>query len=137
MRNIDQAKSYFSDAGAVLEEAKQALAHDNLNLAIRRSQETVELAIKGILIFRGIDTPPSRDLSGILLSIDPNRLSMAKKDLIHIAKINHALAQESKTAYYGLQRDEQKEKLFSAERAAQAVEESQEVLNLVIKASLR
>lgn len=137
MRNIDQAKAYFNDANAVFEEAKQALGHKNLNLTIRRAQETVELAIRGLLILRGIDTPPTRDLSEVLLSIDPERLSMHKKDIIHLAKINHTLAQESKTAYYGLQRDKPEEELFSEERANQTVEDAKEVLNLALKASLR
>lgn len=137
MKNIDQAKAYFNDANAVFEEARQALEHENLNLTIRRAQETVELAIKGLLIFRGIDTPPTRDLSEILLSIEPDRLSMTKKDIIHLAKINHTLAQESKTAYYGLKRDDKREEMFTEERINQAVEEAKEVLNLVIKASLK
>ncbi|RKX70371.1 hypothetical protein DRP53_05155 [candidate division WOR-3 bacterium] len=135
MKNIEQAKLYFNDANAVLEEAKQALEHKNLNLTIRRCQEAVELAIKGLLILRGIDTPPSRDLSEILLALDPDRLLLTRKDLIHLAKINHTLSQESKTAYYGL-RDDKKE-LFTEARAQEAVEEAKEVLNLTLKASLK
>ncbi|HID32670.1 MAG TPA: HEPN domain-containing protein [bacterium (Candidatus Stahlbacteria)] len=135
MRNTEQAKIYFHDANAVFEEAKHALEHKNLNLTIRRCQEAVELAIKGLLVFRGIDTPPARDLSLILITIDPKRLSLSKKDAIHLAKINHTLVQESKTAYYGL-REENKD-LFTEERSSQAVEETKDVLNIVVKASLR
>ncbi len=66
MTNHGAAESSFKRARIVLDEAGGLAAANHWNLAVRRSQESVELALKGALAWAGLDVPKVHDVGPLL-----------------------------------------------------------------------
>jgi len=64
---IKIAKSYLRQAGARLEDAREALLEGNYPYAVRLSQECVEISLKAVLKAVGIEYPKIHDVSDILI----------------------------------------------------------------------
>ncbi|MEM1548796.1 MAG: HEPN domain-containing protein [Thermoproteota archaeon] len=69
MRLIKIAKSYLKQAGARLNDAKDACQERNYPYTGRLSQECVELSLKAVLKAVGIEYPKVHDFSDVLLSV--------------------------------------------------------------------
>lgn len=64
--NKKLAENYLSDAASILDEARSAEEKGLHHRAIRRSQESFELALKSILRAVGIEYPKEHDVSDAL-----------------------------------------------------------------------
>lgn len=56
-----------------LDEARNAVENEVYSLAVRRSQETVELSLKVALRYLAIEYPRDRDVSDVLLAVKETR----------------------------------------------------------------
>lgn len=74
MNSYDMAEDYVKRAGRCLGEAENALREGDYPMAIRRSQECVELSIKGILRAVSIEFPQEHDVSDVLMSVEWERI---------------------------------------------------------------
>jgi len=63
-------EDYLKRAGRCLGEAENALRDGDYPMAIRRSQECIELAIKGILRAASIEFPREHDVSDVLINAE-------------------------------------------------------------------
>ncbi len=131
MKNKEIARSYLNDALSIEAEAQGALDKGEYHRAVRRSQETVELALKGLFLYLGVDYPPIHDVGEIVRDILPKRLAIGEDEAEKIAEISSRLAEERAPAFYGLRRELPARDLFSKERAEAAVRDAEFVINFV------
>ena len=67
MTNQQAARYNLQRAKIILEEAEHLKDQKAWNLVVRRCQEAVELALKGALLWIGINVPRIHDVGGILV----------------------------------------------------------------------
>lgn len=67
MTNQEAAQYNLQRAQIILDEAEHLRNQGAWNLVVRRCQETVELALKGALLWAGINVPHIHDVGGILV----------------------------------------------------------------------
>ncbi|MEM3587387.1 MAG: HEPN domain-containing protein [Candidatus Jordarchaeaceae archaeon] len=103
MNTEDMAKAYFRDSEFSLREAKTALKQGLNHRAIRRAQESVELAIKAILRLIGRDYPKKHEVGSLLevalQNLDPPQEILDA--LPEIKRISLNLALKRGPAFYG------------------------------------
>jgi len=68
---------------------------------IRESQETVELSLKGMLRFVGVEPPKIHDVGGLLLEHKDKFPEDISKRLKKLAEISKRLRKERELAFYG------------------------------------
>ncbi len=66
MRSDRIGYAYIKDAKTIAEEAGESLSKGHYHRTVRKCQEAVELAIKGLLRFVGIEYPKSHRVGAIL-----------------------------------------------------------------------
>jgi len=67
MRSDQIGQAYIKDAKIIMEEARESLEKGHHHRTIRKCQESVELALKGLLRLIGIEYPKSHRVGDILL----------------------------------------------------------------------
>jgi len=68
---------------------------------IRESQEIVELSLKGMLRFVGVEPPKIHDVGGLLLEHEEKFPEDISKHLSELADISKRLRKERELAFYG------------------------------------
>lgn len=68
---------------------------------IRESQEIVELSLKGMLRFVGVEPPKIHDVGGLLLEHEEKFPADIAKQLKELADISKRLRKERELAFYG------------------------------------
>lgn len=104
---------------------KTAIEKEDWNLAIRRSQEVVELSLKGALKFLGIDYPKVHDVGFIFFKEAKNRgLHLSEATFLRIQEASKWLAEARGPAFYV-------EKNYGKEEAMKAYEDALFVLKTI------
>ena len=123
------ARSYFSEAKIRLKTARSARRKKNFAFTVRQSQECVELYLKGVLRYVGIEPPKWHDV-GIILKNEIDRFpEWFKKRVDELAQISKELRRERELSMYGdskLPAD----KLYSRIEANEAYKKAKIVANL-------
>ncbi|MGB9724519.1 MAG: HEPN domain-containing protein [Chloroflexia bacterium] len=123
MNNQEAARLILGRAGLILEEARRFQDRGAWNLAIRRSQEVVELALKGALLWAGLEVPRVHD-AGVFLRRYRGRFPAGfARQIPRLASISRDLGAERERSFYG---DEESglppEMLYEEHDAAEALE---------------
>lgn len=131
MTNLEMARSYLKQGREILKEAESFRARGIWHLAVRRSQEGVEMALKGALRVAGIEVPKVHDV-GILLKQHKEKFpEYFSQKIDSFASISRRLRKERETSLYG---DEETgtppQELYIAEDAKVALCEA----NIILKA---
>ncbi len=103
MTNGDLAQSYLKKAIDRLDVLDLLFKKGAYSDVVREAQEIVELCVKGMLRFIGIEPPKHHDV-GPLLVEHQDSLKLKKtsrKDIKRIAKISKELRKERELAFYG------------------------------------
>lgn len=131
MRNDKLARGYFNNAQIIVEEAKESLIKGHYHRTVRQCQEAVELALKGLLRFVGIEYPKSHLIGNVLLS--PSLKEKVNLDVLKkLAAISDQLALDRETAFYGSE-EESPQELFEKDDAEEALANCDYVLKEVGK----
>jgi len=130
MNNQEAARLNLERADLILDEARRFHARGAWSLAVRRCQETAELALKGALLGAGLEVPWVHDV-GVFLRQHCNRFpDEFAQHIPRLAAISRALAVERERSFYG---DEESglppEMLYSEHDAAEALEKAAFALN--------
>lgn len=101
MTNLEMAKSYLKEGREILQEAESFRKRKVWHLAVRRSQESVEMALKGALRYVGIEVPKIHDV-GVLLKQHKKKfpINFAKK-IDHLASVSRKMRKEREISLYG------------------------------------
>ncbi len=95
------AASYINEGKIRLKTARSALRKRQYSFAIRQSQECVELYLKGVLRFVGIDPPKWHDV-GVILRNERERFpDWFKISIDKLALISRELRREREPSMYG------------------------------------
>lgn len=123
--NVDAAENMIREAGDCLEEAQRAHSRSSYNLAVRRSQETVELALKGILRLVGIEYPKVHDVGDVFFE-QMMGFSQDADTLKNIAVISKRLAKDREPSFY-------MERVYSEVVAKEAIDDARFVYEYIEK----
>lgn len=101
MTSTRLARSYFDKARRRIRALQALFEDEGYSDVIREAQELVELVLKGMLRFVGIEPPKQHDVGGLLVQHRdrlPPRVAAAADRL---AEISHRLRKEREFAFYG------------------------------------
>lgn len=122
MTGEDRAKKLLSEATTILKEARAALHENAWNLAVRRSQEVVELSLKSLLSKMDIDYPKIHDVAPLFAgSVRERRIEIDETFLEWLLTFSSTLANKRAPAFY---HDED----FSGDEAKEAFEVAEKII---------
>ncbi len=101
MTNDDLAKSYLIKAQKRLKILSVLLEEEAYSDVVREAQEIVELSLKGLLRYAGIEPPKYHDVSPILIEHQEKFKMLSLEELEKVAKISKKLRKERELAFYG------------------------------------
>jgi HEPN domain-containing protein len=117
-------------ASIIIQEAEYLKEKEAWNMVVRRSQESVELALKCSLLWAKIEVPRIHDVGPILKQYIDRYPEPFKSRIPHLASISRLLRAEREISFYG---DEQSgvppESLYTREDALEALFKAREVLS--------
>lgn len=123
------AATYLKQAELTLDEARHDLLAGGHGLAVRRSQEAVELSLKALLRSIGIEVPKFHDVSEVLARHAASLSGLSKEDLERLVGVSERLAEDRIPAFYG---DEKRglgpDELFDEGAARAAMDDAEWVL---------
>jgi len=127
----EMARSFLGRAKTVLREAERLYEDEAWNLVVRRCQEAVELALKGLLRAVGAEVPRVHDVSGALRR-NLDRLPVAvAAEIDTLVSASRRLREERELAFYGDEEtDTEAEALFSRADADEALQTARHVIAL-------
>lgn len=134
MTNLEMAKSYLKESREILQEAESFYKRKVWHLAVRRSQESVEMVLKGALRYIGIEVPKIHDV-GVLLKQHKKKfpINFVKK-IDYLASVSRKMRKEREASLYG---DEESgtppTELYIEEDAEIALREAASVLEVCEK----
>jgi len=101
MNTRSLAESYLKKALDRLDILDLLFKKDAFSDVIRESQEIVELSLKGMLRFIGVEPPKIHDVGGLLLEHEDKFPEDIVKQLKKLADISKRLRKERELAFYG------------------------------------
>ncbi len=131
MRNDLLAFDFFRDGELYLSEAKNYLEKGEYHVAVRRSQEACELALKGLLRYLGVEYPKVHDVGKVVDRVLEDKLKVGRDLRERLKEISRKLAEEREPSFYGSTEGVPPRRLFDKETAQEAVAESEFVVNYV------
>jgi HEPN domain-containing protein len=131
MTREEMARSHLRRAERVLREAGRLHGDAAWNLVVRRCQEAVELALKGVLRGAGIEVPKIHDVSGALRRNLDRLPAEVRADIDTLVTASRRLREERELAFYGDEEsDTEAEELFSRADADDALATARHVVGL-------
>ncbi len=101
MTSLDLARSYLKKAGARVDILEVLYNKEAYSDVVREAQEVVELALKGMLRFVGIEPPKYHDVGPLLLEHQDRFANASRNDLKKAAEISKKLRKEREFSFYG------------------------------------
>lgn len=132
MTNKTLAQSYMRKATDRIDILDLLFKKSAFSDVIREAQEIVELSLKGMLRFVGIEPPKFHDVGGLLLEHKNKFLPDISRNLEKLAVISKKLRKERELAFYG-DIDFIPTEEYTNEDASQAIEDARFVVNTAKK----
>lgn len=131
MTSDEIARSHLRQARLILDEAERYMRAGVWHLAVRRSQESVELALKGLLRGGGVEVPHVHDVSAFLIEHAGRLPASVRGHLDRLVSVSRRLRREREISFYG---DEETgaapDRLYTASDAGEAVGDARHVVEL-------
>lgn len=101
MTSDDLAKSYLRKSVDRLDILDLLLKKKAYSDVVREAQEIVELCLKGVLRYVGVEPPKYHDVSPILIEHQEKFKTFRPEELEKVVKISKRLRKERELAFYG------------------------------------
>ena len=101
MTNGSLAKAYLQKATARIDILELLCTKQAWSDVVREAQEIVELALKGMLRYVGVEPPKWHDVGGILVEHGDRFPGETKESLARMADISKRLRKERELSFYG------------------------------------
>ncbi|MFN3245779.1 MAG: HEPN domain-containing protein [Leptonema sp. (in: bacteria)] len=101
MTNLDLAKSYFKKIDARIKVLYIFFNEKDYSDVVRKTQELVELALKGMLRYIGIEPPKLHDVSSLLIEYKDFFKPEIQLHIDKLAMISKRLRKERELSFYG------------------------------------
>lgn len=128
MNTREMGRDYLSRAKRCLTEAEVALNEHDYSMTVRRSQECIEMAIKGILRLSGIEFPREHDVSDVLLKTEWKEIgspSWFMDNIEKLARIMREITPKRGPAMYGFEKEMKPAgEIFSSDDGIKALNEA-------------
>jgi len=135
MTAVGMGQSSLRRARAVLLEAERLHVDGAWALVVRRSQETVEPALKAVLRAAGVEVPRIHDVSGALRRNAERLPPIVVAEMDALVSASRRLREERELAFYGDEEtDTPAEDLFSRADADEALATARRVLAVCVPA---
>ena len=122
MNNTDLNGRLIQEAQMIMEEARRAFNGKAWNLVVRRSQEVVELSLKGLLKLMGVESPKTHDVGDTFAKVCTDKnIAIESEKLAEMQRISHQLGRNYAPAFYMV-------KDHTQEQASQALQSAETVL---------
>ena len=122
MTNRERADKLLEEGKEILDELDGLLGRRSWNLAVRRSQEVVELTLKALLAEMSVDYPKIHDVAPHFIRVIRARgLNLPAEALERLEEISAKLAVRRAPAFYF-------EATYGEAEARQAVSDAEEVM---------
>ena len=129
MTNKDLAQSYFRKSVDRLDVLDLLFKKGAYSDVVREAQELVELCLKGMLRFVGIEPPKYHDVGPLIIEHQERFKDISSEEILKLAKISKKLRKERELAFYGdidfIPTDE-----YTLEDAKEAIEGANYVIGL-------
>ena len=136
MTGADLARSYIWKAETRIDALEALFKRDNFSDVVREAQETVELALKGMLRTVGVEPHKYHDVGGLLMEHRERFEEALRKELRRAAAISKRLRKERELAFYG-DIDFIPTEEYTSEDARQALADARWVVQLAKKALVK
>jgi HEPN domain-containing protein len=124
VKNFEQAQRLLQQAEESLEDMERALQRSSWNMVLRRGQEAVELALKGLLSAMAIEYPRVHDGAQPIVQVaQERRLPIDPTQSDELGRISARLARSRAPAFYA-------EQVFDEEEALDAAEDVRKVMRM-------
>lgn len=131
MRNRELAEDYVRRAEIRLQAIDVLLAAESWADVVRESQEAVELALKGLLRYVGIEPPRVHDVSEVLLAHRDRLPAALQVEVDRLAKVSKDLRRDRELAFYGAE-DLTPSGFYNREDAVSARDDARAVVGVVV-----
>lgn len=101
MRNPELAADYASRAAIRVRAVEVLFEAASWADVVRESQEVVELALKGLLLSRGVEPPRIHDVSDVLLAERQRLPVRLRPEVERLAGFSRDLRRDRELAFYG------------------------------------
>lgn len=101
MNSKEMAESYLLEGEIRLKTARIAVENEHFAYAVRSSQECVELSLKGVLRYVGIEPPKWHDVGPILRKEVQRFPEWFSKNIDRITLVSRELRREREPSMYG------------------------------------
>lgn len=127
MTSLSLAQSYIKKAVARLEVLALLYNKGAYSDVVREAQEIVELCLKGMLRYVGIEPPKVYDVGGLLIEYSDMLSMFSKEEIERLAVISKRLRKERELSFYG-DIDFIPTEEYSADDAKEAMQEAETAL---------
>lgn len=101
MSNHDRGRKIMAAARECMGEMDAAIARNSWNLAVRRAQEVVELAMKAVLGYLCVDYPKVHDTADVFIAALARRqMALTAADAADVRAVSSRLAEKRAPALY-------------------------------------
>jgi hypothetical protein len=121
------ARGYLLRARKRMAALRALMAEEAYPDGVRESQELVELVLKGMLRWVGVDPPRRHDVGGIVVEHASRSPPELQEELSELARISQRLRRERESAFYG-DVDLIPDRIYDRESAVQAMSDAQRIL---------
>jgi|SRR3989304_7380915 len=101
MTSKDLAQSYFRKSVDRLDILDLLLKKGAYSDVVRGAQEIVELCLKGMLRYVGIESPKYHDVGPLIIEHQTRFKGISSLEILRIAEISKELRKERELAFYG------------------------------------
>ena len=129
MTNVTLAQSYIAKAKARLKAIAVLQEAQDYSDVVREAQEIVELSLKGMLRYAGIEPPKWHDVGHLILENRFKFVGIDANTAEKLAEISSRLRKERETAFYG-DIDFVPSEEYRAEEGAKAIHDATFVLSV-------
>lgn len=105
MKTNEMVNDYFFKAKWCLKEAEMALSEKNYSMCVRRSQESLEMAIKALLRSMAIEYPKGHDVGDSLIYIEKKLPDYLRSEVPFLRSLLTELSRVRGPAFYGYERE--------------------------------
>ena len=101
MTSKDLAQSYFRKSLDRLDILDLLLKKGAYSDVVREAQEIVELCLKGMLRYVGIEPPKYHDVGPLIIEHETRFKGISPKEILKLTEISKELRKERELAFYG------------------------------------
>lgn len=101
MDNGERGRRLMAMASEYLQDMEASYARKSWNAVVRRAQEVVELSLKGVLSYLGVDFPKVHDPAAVFVAtVSARGMALGEEEAADVTAVSARLARKRAPAFY-------------------------------------